>query len=274
MNRKRVSFIGDASHREFRDAVAWLREYSDASFFASPEQFTSRLVETTPPDAVVIAQPRPGKFDQSQIERLHRQAPLARLIALLGGWCEGELRTGTPWRGVTRVYGHQFVPRLANELLAGSPGACLALPRTATDTERCLAAPLPPTIEQPGLVVIGASSFETYESLSEACTQLGHATVWSPRNQPTIASSAMAGIWNCSAAVSTDYGALQHFARTLHPAPTIAIIGFPRGEDQRIALDAGACAVVSKPILLHDLWSELSRLTASIVSSPRAACAA
>ena len=260
MQRQRVIFVGDATYHEFHDAISWLREYCALTVVDSPRAAASRVAAAGPPNAMVLAQARPGVFSQSQIEALHRLAPLSRLIGLHGSWCEGELRTGAPWRGVVRVYWHQFVPRLANELSDRRGPALLAQPRTATDAEQFLATAALPEVQRRGLVVIKTPSQEAYSALADACTGLGHATVWSAPRQPTFATAAELGIWDCRTALQSDCQPLAEFVAQLHPAPVIALLGFPRCSDHDTASRCGVRAVVSKPYLVHDLWSEMSRV--------------
>ena len=54
-------------------------------------------------DVIVVAQARPGEFSHAQIERLRQAAPLARIVGLLGSWCEGEMRSGRPWPAAVRT---------------------------------------------------------------------------------------------------------------------------------------------------------------------------
>ena len=55
------------------------------------------------PDVIVVAQAFPGQFSLDEIDRIRGLAPLARLLGLLGSWCEGEVRTGLPWPAVIRI---------------------------------------------------------------------------------------------------------------------------------------------------------------------------
>src|SRR3990172_3767230 len=132
----RVLFVGDHAHHEFREPVAWLSEYCDLSICRGTDQAYARLaMGDEPPSVIVVAAARSGLFSQRDITALLRRAPLARIVGLMGGWCEGELRTGQPWRGVTRVYWHQFVARLADELIGVNGRGRLAMPKTLTESE-------------------------------------------------------------------------------------------------------------------------------------------
>lgn len=98
MTTKRVLFVGDASHHEFQEPIAWLGEYCTLTIVESCDKATVELAnDGRPPDVIVLAAARPGIFEQHQVVSLLRRAPLARIIGLMGGWCEGELRTGYPW---------------------------------------------------------------------------------------------------------------------------------------------------------------------------------
>ena len=58
----------------------------------------------------------PGQFSCEAIDRIRTRAPLARLVGLLGSWCEGEVRSGQPWPGTIRIYAHQWPGRAEQEL--------------------------------------------------------------------------------------------------------------------------------------------------------------
>ena len=263
MTAQRVLFIGDRSHHEFREPVAWLSEYCDLTFSSCIDEAAVRLAsdrETT--EVIVIAAARPGQFSQRDVTSLLRRAPLARIIGLMGGWCEGEMRTGQPWRGVTRVYWHQFVPRLAEELIGNSPRGRLVMPKTFTESELSRIAFPVPKVRERGLAVIRAVSLESYEAIAEACHAIGHSTMWVNLRQPAFVSGATVAIWDVALSIDLDREALTAFVRQVQPAPVIAMLGFPRASDRQQAVEFGAACVVSKPYLLQELWTELTRVPA------------
>ena len=144
------------------------------------------------PDVIVVAQAFPGQFSHQAIDRLRRLAPLARVVGLMGSWCEGEMRTGLPWPGAVRTYWHQWAARCDRELRRLAEGECCSwtLPPTATEEERLLAdaecgRAHSPTVggqsnchPSAALVLIRARSHEMAEWLSAACRSRGFATVW------------------------------------------------------------------------------------------------
>ena len=62
-------------------------------------------------DLIVIAQSQRDQFLSVDLEKLQAIFPLTPIVGLLGSWCEGELRSGQPLPGVTRVYWHQWQGR-------------------------------------------------------------------------------------------------------------------------------------------------------------------
>jgi hypothetical protein len=264
MTAQRVLFVGDPSHHEFREPVAWLREYCDLKISPDIDAAVGRaMIASNPPDVIVVAAARPGIFSQHDVASLLRRAPLARFIGLMGGWCEGELRTGHPWRGVTRVYWHEFVSRMAEELTGTNSRGRLAMPRTFTESEFSgVTLPLP-EIRPRGLVVIRATSLETYEAIADACLAIGHSTVWENPRQPAFVTGATAAIWDVAASIDFDRAKLDRFSKRMQPTPVVAMIGFPRESDRQLALECGASSIVSKPYLRQELWTELARVTSS-----------
>src|SRR5262245_46214259 len=124
MKGPHVWILGDWKELEFAPAVTYLRHEVDlnplvnnvrGSGVFGVEVFTESQVadvkDSRPqsdPDLILLVASRPGRFSAAEVEALHRRAPLARLVALLGTWCEGEVRSGHPWPGVNRIYAHQW----------------------------------------------------------------------------------------------------------------------------------------------------------------------
>ena len=132
--------LGDADRREFCEARDRLTALGRVRRAGGVEEAAAILAGGGPPvDVIVIAQARPGEFSHDNVQRLRQIAPLARIVALLGSWCEGESRSGKPWPGVVRTYWHQWPARAERELRRLAAGECSAwaLPPTATDEEHC-----------------------------------------------------------------------------------------------------------------------------------------
>jgi hypothetical protein len=266
----RVMLTGDFTHRDFRQAVAWLEAHAEVKTAHDWLQAAAHLERgESPPRLIVIAQSRPGQFNSSQVERLHRAAPLSRIVALLGSWCEGEARSGEPWPGVERVYWHQWPARMSS--LLSSDGIAMPaewhLPRTATAAERLLATQLPRADASPvhrGLVAIRTPRQLDYAALADVCRNAGLASVWLAPHDARRIDGVDVLLWDGAAGDANEAASLRSLIASLcnssQPAiSTIALLSFPRSEDVDRIRTASACAVLSKPFLIGELHRELVR---------------
>ncbi|HTN74632.1 MAG TPA: hypothetical protein VL096_05275, partial [Pirellulaceae bacterium] len=136
-----VTLIGPAALREFRSAVEWLKRHCAVQAYEDCTVAEAALTKSQQPTQwMILLAAHRGQFENGNIERLHRAAPLARLLMLHGNWCEGETRSGQPLRGVMRVGCSQWEPRAAAELLGigQAPYAGWSLPRTASAVDVAL----------------------------------------------------------------------------------------------------------------------------------------
>src|SRR5439155_24923442 len=124
-----VWIVGDWKRAELGEAIAWLHSRTKSFLFADADAAVAswRAVEGMHvPTAIVLAQSRPGQISRRDVERLHAAAPLARLMALVGAWCEGEVRSGEPWPGVSRVSVSAWRSGLAREVDLKGGSDCIA----------------------------------------------------------------------------------------------------------------------------------------------------
>ncbi len=279
-----ILVLGDATRPEFRETRVCLGRWGNVVDFSDANSAVAALSEDRfSPDVIVVAQAFPGQFSHETIDRLRRSAPLARVLGLMGSWCEGEMRSGSPWPATVRTYWHQWPARGNRELsrLATGQPCSWALPLTATEEERLLVdvtrSPCSPTCatawnkQCPGqtsapsllvpssgtLVVVRSRSREMAEWLSAACRSRGLVTIW--QRDPAFArvEGAAAAIFDGTDLCDGECDALGRFVRALRPAPVIALVSFPRIEDHDRALSAGASVVLSKPLLVEDLLASL-----------------
>ena len=93
-----VLAIGDATWSEFGKVLDSLQRLTDL-----------RLVDDVPetPDAdvdlVVFLQSYTKQFSVTAVDRLRRLLPLTAQVVVLGEWCAGERRTGSPLIGTFRI---------------------------------------------------------------------------------------------------------------------------------------------------------------------------
>jgi hypothetical protein len=192
--------IGDLDRPEFQGVVEFLGTFGKVHRFLDVATAAGVLASgEIVADLTVIVQLYPGEFSQTAIDRLRAASPLSRIIALLGTWCEGEMRSGQPWPAVVRRYWHQGWGAIGEEIRRLARGDCphWGLPLTATEEERLLAETAPrrtdcesasenrqvgnlPHVNPPrkGLIGIAARRYESFDWLAAACRHQGYAALW------------------------------------------------------------------------------------------------
>ncbi|QDU94826.1 response regulator [Lignipirellula cremea] len=271
----RVLFLGDLEHPEFAACRSDLGSAAESMTLSLNNAEEVAVAEAQAkqwqPHLVVLAQARTGRFAQRQLEPIQAAAPNARWISLLGGWCEGEARSGEPYPGMVRVYWHQWRYRVRRELacLAGKGPSAWTLPRTATDVDRFLQLRETPLAGGQGLVVISAESPLTFETLTDPCLAAGYSTVWLAASSRMRQQGAAAALCDFSRADDRNFDQLAVTIAAADPAPVIALMNFPRRQDRRRALELGAVEVLSKPFLVDELAAALHAALGSTPSSVR-----
>lgn len=258
-----ILIVGNTRRAEFRDALASLARVgriADASDIDAAERLLAD--GHCIPDLIVVAQAYPGEFSAEALDRLRRLAPLARVLGLLGTWCEGEVRTGKPWPAAVRVYWHQWLPRAEQELtlLCEGLGSSWALPLTASEEERFLALADQPLERRQGRIAIVTRQFDMHDWLAAACRRRGYSTLWLRPPYEPPGEVLAAAIFDTTECQGQELDQLQGVAMRLSPTPVVALLDFPRVEDRDRALMAGAAAVLSKPLLIEDLYWQLDQL--------------
>ncbi len=260
-----ILLVGKSSRAEFREAVAALERCGQVVAARTTAEAEAILDAGAPAvDLMVVVQSFPGEVPGHALDRLRRRAPLARIVGLLGSWCEGEMRSGEPWPAAVRVYWHQWADRCAVEfrrMQAGRPAAW-SLPATATEEERLLVESRDPLPAGAGLVAVCSRSVDMVEWLCEACRRQGYATVQLGAHHAPRIEGAAAALFDLADAQPADWAELEAFAAQLRPAPVLALMHFPRTQDLRRAARHGAAGVLSKPIQIEDLLWRLARVSA------------
>ena len=271
--RIRVLLIGDCEHREFAEPRQQLARQTVLHEVATVSEALAWLrPRSVTPQAVVFAQLRPGQFRQADIERVHQAVPLARLVALLGSWCEGESRSGQPWTGVIRIYWHQWSGRWREQqsaILARLPIEW-ELPRTAAPVEQTLAMLRQVPNGRRATIGIATARPSFYEALVGACRAGGLQAVPLSPKPPHPQQPLDAVLWEPCAMRGIGWDQLHQLVATLADVPIVALLNFPRQHDVLQAERLGAAAVVSCPFQLPDLWSTLKRV---VVETPQIAAA-
>jgi CheY-like chemotaxis protein len=267
MSEIAILVLGEIDRPEFLCVRAMLESLGRLCCFTELERALKAL-ETGEiiPDLIVIAQAFPGQFSHQDADRLRRLAPLGRIVRLLGSWCEGETRSGQPLPAAVRVYWHQWNARAGRELHSLIQGQCPSwgLPVTATEEERLLQSIAQTPRHRQGLIAIHARGSAMEDWLSSACRTCGYSTVQLRPPHYTRIEGATAAVFDASDLRGEELDQLRRLRDALGRTPVIALLDFPRIEDQRRALAAGATAVLSKPLYLDDLFWQLDQMSEAV----------
>jgi len=244
---RRVLLTGDIEHPDF----ASLR-----LCFAARENV--ELAETStlgPPagsyDILAVCQSRPGQFTQADVEQWHARTPLASLLAVLGSWCEGELRSGRPWHGVERVYWYDAIARVSTLLAsqANSPAF-----RTYTIAERIEQSVACGRAASAGTTAaIFAQRRSEYEPLADVCRVLNISPRWE-RTWQAVGDAPdllLVPLDDLQGAVSIEV--LAGLTTAWPGSRSIALLNFPRRSEVSLLEEVGFHHVLGKPLLVADL---------------------
>ncbi len=265
--------------REFDEPVRQLDEQGRLRRMAEPSDVLTALDRDEPmADLIVIAQAYPDEFSLEAVEAIRRRIPYVPLVGLLGSWCEGEGRSGTPWPGAVRVYWHQWFPRCRRELngLTSGRPTVWTLPATTPEEERVLfQAKLSheealkneaPKQSSSGMILIHTPHDEMHDWLSLACRRLGHGTVWLKSGDPLRMTGGRTILFDATECRGNEEKRLAELALRFKGTPIVALMDFPRIDDVERAKRAGATVVLSKPVDLDDMLWWLDRLTTELDS--------
>ena len=270
MRQTTTWIVGDFDHAELAPAVGWLREHSRSVQSSSAEELLCAVgPESLPPDAIVLAAARPGRLHAREVELLHRREPLAPLVGLLGSLCEGEVRSGRPWPGVTRINWHQWRSRLpaAVGIIEALAADRTWTPRTASDVDAAQRVIGLSARRQEALIAICTPRLTVYESLADACAAVGYRSLWQMPHLPLQARGVDLMLVDGETATTLD-------SATAQGLPRVHLLDFPRLDDYESAIATGAAAVVSKPFLLSDLHSGIAVALANRAQSSHRVAAA
>lgn len=245
----------------------------------------------TPVEVLVLFITRPGEVDDREIEAVRALAPLARVVRVLGPWCEGEPRSGRPPAGCTGVYWHQWPSYLQRELaalhddrVAEWSGPLTASPeeRTMAVTERLVTCrartnfprspcPLPrgervtqaSAIPRGENIAIVSSQAGTAAALADVCRLAGYEPwIIAPRSaQPLDTASAM--VWDAAPDDLHRAEKIATLREMVGGSPIVAVTTFPRPDDVARAAELGLAAVVAKPLLIADLLRAIDAAVAA-----------
>jgi hypothetical protein len=267
MSDSRVLFTGDYWHEEFQAIVA---NFPVAATLVPLDRLDG-LSDDQTHDLIVLAQARPSQIPTEAVEALQRRYPTTPIVALLGSWCEGGMRTDVAWPGVRRIYWHQwsgrfdrFTSQLTNE------GITLwHQPPTATNVDDALADR--ETSESDCDLLIGVSAIDQvqFETVRDAVAMFDWHACWIERSslqESTI--DEISAVCIDGNSISDDLsGRIVGIKDQLPNVPLTLVLNFPRMQEVQAAHELGVAEIVSKPFKAEDLKFAIERSIAGANAS-------
>ena len=142
------------------------------------------------------------------------------------------------------------------------------LPSTARGEDWQIRATATSLSSQHGVIAVISPNPEMRRWLADVCRAEGYdVTVHSPWDASLNSDSPSepirnvdAVLWECDACSAMESSLLRSVRERVDQAPVLAILNFPRIEDRRCAMAAGAAAVMSKPLGPVELLEQLKQL--------------
>jgi hypothetical protein len=261
----RLLWIGPAAQADLRMARDWaagLAEVHDVgsaalAVAAPPEPFVDRS-----PTLILLGVDTPGRWTLADVIPLATRWPLAPIVAVAGTLADGRRRSGPPLPGIEDVAWHELPGRLAwwlNDRSAGRAGT-LGMPATARREDRFLEASrggrdagrLPPPV-----VSLAAASSGDLEGLVDLAAAAGLAIGRRRRGRPALDEPAGALVWDVGRLDGEHLAWLRMLAANRPALRIILLESFPRPDTTAAAVQAGAAAVLGRPVSAEALAGTL-----------------
>ena len=273
MDDLRVVISGDYWHHEFQSIVS---EFPSPVTLTPIDRLESLLDESF--NLIVLAQSRPDQIPSDLVERIQASHPSTPIVALLGSWCEGGMRSDVPWPGVRRIYWHQWAGRFEqfSKQLAEVGLTLWHQPGTASDADNAM---LIGEFDEEStlgiLVAISAADQAQYKYVRDAVEAFGWSSCWAERatfDQETI--EMVSAVCVDANSFGEDLSSrIEWLQAKLESKPTTLLLNFPRSQDVNAAADHGIQDIVSKPFqpndLKHAIESSIGRQQAGNSGSAR-----
>lgn len=135
-----IWILGDADRAEMKPIIAWMSEQilpgNKSAFVRDINDIDNHLSEDQFPDLIVVLQSWSDEYSSDDVHRLLSFAPLARVVACYGSWCESDGRNRNLWPLSIRTPAWAALSRIQREWRSiTNPNAAKPLPWSASREE-------------------------------------------------------------------------------------------------------------------------------------------
>jgi hypothetical protein len=264
-----VAWIGSARSAELswaRDRVAACTAVIDV---ISPAELAARVDPVTGPwpAVAVLASDMPSRWTLADAVAVSRCWPLTPVVSVCTPLAEGRRRSGPPLPGVEEVAWNELPTRLAGwfaDLDAGRPGV-LGLPAASRREDRVLeaAARLRAAARgdgEPLRVAAAARHAVDLDGTAAVFAASGAAVIDRTVGRPRLEVTADLVVWDVEQ-ITADVLTWLRMLTIQQPGLSVVLLdSFPRADTSLAALDAGALAVLGRPLAVESLAGLISAL--------------
>lgn len=216
------------------------------------------------PDVVCLASDFPGRWLLADAVAVSRRWPLAPIISVTTSLADGRRRSGPPLPGVEEVAWSDLPGRLAwwfVDIAAGRPGT-LGLPATARREDRVLEVAsrlrsAPGRVVLPWRLSVAARRSIDVDGTADLLAAAGHPIVNRICGRPSLDEPADALVWDVETLDQADLVWLRMLSANRPHLTVLLLDSFPSHDTTMAALDAGAAAVLARPVSLESLAGTL-----------------
>lgn len=259
-------WIGEADD-ELGLARAWIhptleRWRSTLLEYSAPLDAARRaaLAPATPLVAM-LATDRPARWTLDDTLALSAAWPLMPIVSIASSLVDGRRRSGPPLPGVDEVPWYELPGRLENWLHsweAGRPGT-LTAPSTIRRDERLLGVTAEPATGV-RVAIVAPTEFDA-EGLAAVVAMAGGSVTSASRGRPQLDESADVLLWDVGRSAAQAIPWLGMLAANRPGLRIVIVEAFPRADAARAAIEAGAAAILGKPLALEALTGLLRRFS-------------
>jgi hypothetical protein len=270
----RALWIGAAEATELGLAKAWAGEMLAAhgshlvDFLDPAEAVAARRAGEPTPRVALLAATTPTRWTIDDAVALSLAWPLMPIVSVATSLVDGRRRSGPVLPGIEEVAWFDLPGRLESWLAhwdAGRVGT-LALPTTMRRDERLL--PLADGVSgslsgRCPIAVVAATPLDA-GGIAALVTAAGGAVAGTSAGRPPLDGAAAILVWEVPRVSADHLSWLRLLSANRSRLRTVIVESFPRGETVQAALDAGAAAVLGRPLSLEALAGRLRRLEAAL----------
>ena len=260
---RRVLWVGSTSGIEFGLARSALAAHADVVEVERAPDADHQAGDLAPAFAV-LASDRPGRFTVADAAALSRRWPLMPIVSVASSLVEGRRRSGPQLPGVEEVPWHDLAGRSGWWLAALDAGlpTGLGMPATARREERLLES-LAALRRRPDWaatdVAVAAGRPVELEGLCDLLDIAGHQIVHRSCGRPRIDETATAVVWDVDDVLADQLAWVRLLAANRPGLEIVLLESFPRGDTAAAAIQAGAAAILGRPVSLEALTGTLMR---------------